>query len=230
MPSFTHDFIIVSKFSLDTIIKSCVKAPNASNRQSYSIIVLDDKEKNKLGLKGDKVLLFLVDFHRHVRLKKYLEKIKEHRGAFFFTADVHLSAVIAHVVAGSSFAHYVHSPARFIENFRANHSIYTTFLKGRKVFTLNKLAQEKIQKKFGISSFVWPPFINRRRSSPRASARRGPVAPGAPRRHRRGYPGCCEWVSPRRPRSRRTRPGRCARRSARRRCGGSGGRPFLRRR
>jgi nitroreductase len=62
----------ISDEKLDIIIESCMKAPNASNRQSYSIIILDEEQKNELGLKGDKVLLFLVDFYRHDLIKEKL--------------------------------------------------------------------------------------------------------------------------------------------------------------
>jgi FMN reductase [NAD(P)H] len=70
--NFNEDKISKEKF--DTILKACVHAPNASNRQSYSIIILTDEEKKKLRLNGDQVLLFLVDFYRHECLKEYLGK------------------------------------------------------------------------------------------------------------------------------------------------------------
>ncbi|MGD0037308.1 MAG: nitroreductase [Bacteroidota bacterium] len=64
----------ISSENFEAILKSCVQAPNASNRQSYSIIILDDEEKKKLKLNGDKVLLFIIDFYRHECLKEYLGK------------------------------------------------------------------------------------------------------------------------------------------------------------
>jgi glycosyltransferase involved in cell wall biosynthesis len=93
-------------------------------------------------------------------LKKYIEKIKEFQGAFFFTTDTDLTALTAHVVVGSSFVHYVHSPSVFLNVLKSSSPMYTSFLKSRKNFTVNKLAQGKIKKELGISTLVWPPFIN----------------------------------------------------------------------
>lgn len=93
----------ISNENFDTIIKSCVKAPNASNRQSYSIIILDDKEKKKLGLKGDKVLLFLVDFHRHERLKEYLGKdISFNHFQPFLTGVIDVSLAVQNAVIAAN--------------------------------------------------------------------------------------------------------------------------------
>lgn len=51
---------------LDTILDACVRAANASARQSYSIIVIEDKDlmKKLCGYRGSKALLFCVDYTR----------------------------------------------------------------------------------------------------------------------------------------------------------------------
>ncbi|MCP4551431.1 MAG: nitroreductase [Bacteroidetes bacterium] len=93
----------ISNENFDTIIKACVKAPNASNRQSYSIIVLDDKEKKELGLKGDKVLLFLVDFYRHECLKEYLGKnISFNHFQPFLTGVIDVSLAVQNAVIAAN--------------------------------------------------------------------------------------------------------------------------------
>lgn len=59
---------------LSLILKSCVNAATASARQTYSIIVVDDKEvMKKMGYVGDKMLVFCVDFNRVIDAAEYLE-------------------------------------------------------------------------------------------------------------------------------------------------------------
>lgn len=93
----------ISTEDFDMIIESCIKAPNASNRQSYSIIVLDDNEKKQLGLKGDKVLLFIVDFHRHECLKEYLGKnISFNHFQPFLTGVIDVSLAVQNAVIAAN--------------------------------------------------------------------------------------------------------------------------------
>lgn len=51
---------------LNQILEACVRTANASARQSYSIIVLDDRENMKelFGYQGSRALIFCVDFTR----------------------------------------------------------------------------------------------------------------------------------------------------------------------
>ncbi|EGW39205.1 nitroreductase family protein [Desulfosporosinus sp. OT] len=58
---------------LAAILKSCVNAASASARQTYSIIVIDDKEVMKeIGYVGKKMLVFTVDFNRIMDTAEYL--------------------------------------------------------------------------------------------------------------------------------------------------------------
>lgn len=58
---------------LSLILKSCVNAATASARQTYSIIVVDDKDvMKKIGYVGNKMLLFCVDFNRVIDAAEYL--------------------------------------------------------------------------------------------------------------------------------------------------------------
>lgn len=63
----------ISDENLEIIVKSSIRAPNASNRQSYSILVVDEEQKKRLGLRGDRVLLYMIDFYRHECLKEYIK-------------------------------------------------------------------------------------------------------------------------------------------------------------
>lgn len=63
----------VSESDLQTIIEASVRAANASGRQSYSIIVVDQGIKDKLQWPGSRVLLFCVDFCRLVDTAEYLD-------------------------------------------------------------------------------------------------------------------------------------------------------------
>ncbi|AKN34167.1 nitroreductase [Clostridium carboxidivorans P7] len=64
----------ISEDNLELILKSCVNAATASARQTYSIIVVEDKKvMKKIGYVGDKMLVFCVDFNRVIDSAEYLE-------------------------------------------------------------------------------------------------------------------------------------------------------------
>jgi nitroreductase len=63
----------ISSEDLQLVLKASVRAANASARQSYSIIIVDDAIKKKLSWPGNKVLLFCVDFTRLVDIARYLQ-------------------------------------------------------------------------------------------------------------------------------------------------------------
>lgn len=54
----------VSETDLAEILKAATCAANASNRQSYSIVVPDENAKSALSWPGSKAVLFCVDFNR----------------------------------------------------------------------------------------------------------------------------------------------------------------------
>ena len=61
---------------LKSIIGACVRAANASARQSYSVIVVNDRQviKEQFTYNGSKALLFCVDYNRIITAAKYLGK------------------------------------------------------------------------------------------------------------------------------------------------------------
>lgn len=59
---------------LNAVLKACVNAATASARQTYSIIVLDDKAvMREIGYMGNVMLIFCVDFNRVINTAEYLE-------------------------------------------------------------------------------------------------------------------------------------------------------------
>jgi nitroreductase len=64
----------VSDADLTTILEASVRAANASGRQSYAIVVLDDRAKMKelFSYQGSRALIFCVDFTRIMALAKHL--------------------------------------------------------------------------------------------------------------------------------------------------------------
>ncbi len=65
----------VTAEDLRTILEACMRAANASARQSYSIIVLEDKQSMaKLGYTGSKALIFCVDYNRIIDMAGYFNK------------------------------------------------------------------------------------------------------------------------------------------------------------
>lgn len=64
----------ISEEDLLLILKSCVNAATASARQTYSIVVVEDKEAMKqIGYVGNKMLVFCVDYNRVIDTAEYLK-------------------------------------------------------------------------------------------------------------------------------------------------------------
>lgn len=120
--NFTHQPI--SKDDLGTILAACVRGANASNRQSYSIIVIrgqDNVERIlKCGHKAPVALVFCVDFNRIYDIGKHLgfESDEDH---LFSYLTAHTDAVIAAQTAviaaaslgiGSLFTNSIHHADR----------------------------------------------------------------------------------------------------------------------
>ncbi|MFZ5968070.1 MAG: nitroreductase [Bacillota bacterium] len=96
----------ISNADLEVIIKASVRASNASARQSYSIIVVDDKSvmKEYLEYVGSKALIFCLDFTRLKDTAEYLGHPFECGGVVdFITAgtDTAFAAQTAAIAASS---------------------------------------------------------------------------------------------------------------------------------
>jgi nitroreductase len=63
----------ISEQDMQTILSAAVRAPNASNRQAYSIVVIDDRAvmKEICGYQGSRALLFCVDYNRIIDLAEH---------------------------------------------------------------------------------------------------------------------------------------------------------------
>jgi nitroreductase len=96
----------VADEDLQTILDACVRAANASNRQSYSVVIVDDRELmgQLCGYQASKLLVFCVDYNRLVDTARYLEReYKPDRAANLITAavDTTLAAQTAAIAARS---------------------------------------------------------------------------------------------------------------------------------
>ncbi|MFX0005876.1 MAG: nitroreductase family protein [Candidatus Hermodarchaeota archaeon] len=95
----------ISEENLNLIIRASVRAANASGRQSYSIIVVDDKHLlKKYFYTADKGLLYCVDFNRIIDAAKYLNHTYALNSLRFFitgTTDTILAAQTATIAAKS---------------------------------------------------------------------------------------------------------------------------------
>lgn len=91
---------------LDIILQAAIRAATASARQSYSIIVIKDKEKIRQLSEyvGDTLLVFCVDFTRLIELAKHLNHTFEISDAIGFvtgSADTMMAAQTACIAAKS---------------------------------------------------------------------------------------------------------------------------------
>lgn len=96
----------VSEEDLQQILEVCLRAANASNRQSYSIVVIDDAETQEelTGYKGSVTLVFCVDYNRVIDIANHLGHEYTVRGFRLFVAgavDTCLAAQTAAVAAKS---------------------------------------------------------------------------------------------------------------------------------
>jgi nitroreductase len=96
----------VSETDLTQILEASVRAANASGRQSYAIVVLDDRAKMKdlFGYKGSRALISCVDFTRIMALARHLghEFNSDHIIGFITgTMDTMLAAQTAVIAAKS---------------------------------------------------------------------------------------------------------------------------------
>ena len=96
----------ISSQDVATILETATRAANASNRQSYSIVVVDDPEmmKQLTGYQGSRLLLFCVDFNRLAATAAHLGHEYPLRGvAPFLTGaiDTSLAAQTAAIAAKS---------------------------------------------------------------------------------------------------------------------------------
>ncbi len=91
---------------IETILETATRAANASNRQSYSIVVVDDPEmmKQLTGYQGSHLLLFCVDFNRLAATATHLGQDYTVRGVTPFLTgaiDTSLAAQTAAIAAKS---------------------------------------------------------------------------------------------------------------------------------
>ena len=96
----------ITQTDLDEILSASVKAANASARQSYSIILLEDRERMKelFGYQGSRALIYCVDFTRLKMAAEHLgHKFDEDDIIGFITSsmDVMLAAQTAVIAAKS---------------------------------------------------------------------------------------------------------------------------------
>ncbi|MCK5063694.1 MAG: nitroreductase family protein [Candidatus Fermentibacteraceae bacterium] len=96
----------ISAQDLQTILDSAVRAANASARQSYSIIVVEDSDmmKKLCGYTGSKLLLFCVDYNRIIDMAQHLGNEFETNGIVSFitgSTDTVLAAQTAAIAAKS---------------------------------------------------------------------------------------------------------------------------------
>lgn len=96
----------VPEDEVELILDACVQAANASARQSYSILVINDRKviKEKLAYSGSKALLFCVDYNRVIKSAEYLEKEFKPDGIISFitgSTDTILAAQTAAIAAKS---------------------------------------------------------------------------------------------------------------------------------
>lgn len=96
----------ISDQDLESILGASVRAASASNRQTYSIIVLDDRElmRELCGYQGSRALLFCVDYQRLMALARHLGHDYTPDGATAFvtgSVDTILAAQNAALAASS---------------------------------------------------------------------------------------------------------------------------------
>jgi FMN reductase [NAD(P)H] len=96
----------IREADLNQILEACIRTANASARQSYSIIVLDDRTRMQelFSYQGSRALIFCVDYTRIMAAAKYLENLFDSDDIIGFivgTMDTMLAAQTAVIAAKS---------------------------------------------------------------------------------------------------------------------------------
>jgi nitroreductase len=96
----------ISEADLNQILEAAVRTANASARQSYSIIVIDDRAKMKelFGYQGSRALIFCVDFNRIMATANRLNQEFDNGDIYGFitgSTDTALAAQTAVIAAKS---------------------------------------------------------------------------------------------------------------------------------
>jgi nitroreductase len=96
----------ISEADLDQILKACINAANASARQSFSIIVLDDQTRMRelFSYQGSQALIFCVDFTRIMAAARHLGHVFDNDDIIGFitgTIDTMLAVQTAVIAAKS---------------------------------------------------------------------------------------------------------------------------------
>ena len=95
----------ISSNDLESILQAAVRAANASARQSYSIIVVRDKERlNKYFYGADKALIICVDYNRLIKVAEHMGHTYDYYNMFGFitgSTDAILVAQTAVIAAKS---------------------------------------------------------------------------------------------------------------------------------
>lgn len=96
----------VSDADLDHVIQACLRTANASARQSYSIIVLDDRARMRelFSYQGSHALVFCVDFTRIMDTARHIGQVFDNDDIIGFitgTMDTLLAAQTAVIAARS---------------------------------------------------------------------------------------------------------------------------------
>lgn len=96
----------ISEADLGQILEACIRAANASARQSYSVIVLDDpvRMRELFSYQGSRALIFCVDFTRIMVAARYLGHVFDNDDIIGFitgTIDTMLAAQTAVIAAKS---------------------------------------------------------------------------------------------------------------------------------
>ncbi|MFH1524215.1 MAG: nitroreductase [Chloroflexota bacterium] len=96
----------ISESNLNLILDACTRTANASARQSYSIVVLDDRAKMRelFSYQGSRALIFCVDFTRIMAVARHLGHVFDNDDIIGFitgTMDTMLAAQTAVIAAKS---------------------------------------------------------------------------------------------------------------------------------
>ena len=96
----------ISDSDLNEILEAAVRTSNASARQSYSIIVIDDRARMKelFGYQGSRALIFCVDFNRIMATARHLNQEFDNGDIFGFitgSTDTAMAAQTAVIAAKS---------------------------------------------------------------------------------------------------------------------------------
>lgn len=146
-----HEVLIVSFVESSPLTRRMLNHLHESQTEPIS----SDRDHFHYVWHGINVHFALVPFTAHDVLnchpgvlERYITKLSEYKGSYFFTADDDFTCLLVRSILKSKGAHVIHSPDRFIRRLNSM-PIFKRVLGSGTIFTVSNFSRGELQKELG---------------------------------------------------------------------------------